>query len=82
MEEIKDVEVRHAIFDCLHILIFMTSTFGRPLNLSRHMGKRRWWSVLIPLSLVMHGLYNFGLTIGPSWYIPPLLSNICSHFLY
>lgn len=38
--EIKDVEVRHAIFDCLHILRFMPSTFGRPFNLSKHMGKK------------------------------------------
>jgi hypothetical protein len=80
MEKIKDVEVRHAIFDYLHILIFMPSTFGRPFNLSNHMGKKRWWNVLIPLSLVMHGLNIFGLTIGPSWYIPPPLSNICFHF--
>jgi hypothetical protein len=43
-------------------------------------GKKRWWNVLIPLSLVMHGLNIFGPTIGPSWYIPPPLSNICFHF--
>lgn len=40
------------------------STIGRTLNLSRHMGRKRWQSALIPLSLVMHGPNIFGLTIA------------------
>ncbi len=41
MEKIKDVEVRHAIFDCLHILIFMPSTFGRPFESLKACGKKK-----------------------------------------
>lgn len=40
------------------------SNLERWLNLSRHIGVRRWWTPLINLSLTIHGLHVFGFTIA------------------
>jgi hypothetical protein len=55
MEKIKDSKVRHVIFDRLHMVMFMSINPHETLMISRHMGGRWWWRVLITYNLVLLG---------------------------
>lgn len=61
VEKIKDVKMRHAIFDCLYLVMFMSINLGETIELFKTCGKEKMMECLIALSLVIHGLNIFGL---------------------
>jgi hypothetical protein len=83
MEKIKDLEVRRAVLDQLHMVMFMSINPMRPLMISRHVGGRWRWRVLITYNLVLIGQDNFGLIIansiskGPPFQVWHVLKTFC-----
>jgi hypothetical protein len=59
--KLKDSKVRRVVHDRLHMVIFMSI---KPLMISKHMGRRWWWRVLITYNLVLLEQNIFGLVIA------------------
>jgi hypothetical protein len=53
MEKIKNSKVKHAVLDRLHKVMFMSINPNGII--SKHMGGRWWWRVLITYNLVLFG---------------------------
>jgi Na+/glutamate symporter len=64
LEKIKDAKMRHAIFDCLYLVMFMSINLGETIELFKACGREKVVECLIALSLVIHGLNIFGLIIA------------------
>jgi hypothetical protein len=63
MEKIKDSKVKHAIFDHLHMVMFMSINPDETIDdFKAH--RRRWWcKVLITYNLVLFGQDFLGLLL-------------------
>jgi hypothetical protein len=56
-----------AVLDRLHMVMFMSiNPKSKPLMISRHVGGRWWWKILITYNLVLLGQNTFGFTIANS----------------
>jgi Na+/glutamate symporter len=64
MEKIKDEKMRHAIFDCLYLVIFMSINLRETIELFKAHGREKVVECLIALNLVIYGPNIFGLTIA------------------
>lgn len=64
VEKIKDVKMKHTIFDCLYLVMFMSINLGETIELFKARGKEKVMECLIALSLVIHGPNIFGLIIA------------------
>jgi hypothetical protein len=47
MEKIKDLKVKRAILDQLHMMMFMSINPNETIDDFKACGGRRWWKVLI-----------------------------------
>ncbi len=63
MEKIKDLKVRLAILDHVHMMMFMSINLDETIDVFKACGKRWWWKVLIIYNLVCFGQDIFGLII-------------------
>jgi hypothetical protein len=66
MEKIKDLKVRHAILDHLHMVMFMSINPDETIDDFKTHGRRWWWKFLIIYNMVLFGQDIFGLIIANS----------------
>jgi Na+/glutamate symporter len=64
MEKIKDLEVRHVVFDCLHMVMFMSINPDETIDDFKALGREMVVESLIAYNLVLLGQDTFGLIIA------------------
>ncbi len=64
MEKIKGSKVSCAVFDHLHMVMFMSINLDETIDDFKAWGGRWWWKILITYNLVLFGKDIFGLIIA------------------